>query len=234
MAETIYTKLLNVQTELKAPKNQHNDFGGFYYRSCEDIMEAVKPLLSKHGLLLTVSDSLETFGERYYVKATATVTDTETGEKIETSAYAREAAQKKGMDESQVTGSTSSYARKYCLNGLFCIDDQKDADTCDNRQSGQGQQPQSYSNNRPYQNNRQRTPRKPVMNENGEVCYTGGQYAGKPVKSVTDFGYLKWTVEKSKFSPEIKNAAKEVLSNADQDRSGDINTGEVSDPEFGI
>lgn len=123
-------KLSRIQAELKAPKSQRNNFGNYNYRSCEDILEAVKPLLAREGLVLTITDSIEMVGNRYYVKATATVTD---GEKsISTTAYAREADGRKGMDESQVTGSSSSYSRKYALNGLFCIDDTKDADTMDN------------------------------------------------------------------------------------------------------
>ena len=120
-------KLSRIQAELKAPKSQRNNFGNYNYRSCEDILEAVKPLLKEEGLVLTITDEIELVGGRYYVKATATVTD---GEKsISTTAYAREAEDRKGMDPSQVTGSSSSYARKYALNGLFCIDDTKDADT---------------------------------------------------------------------------------------------------------
>ena len=123
-------KLNRIQAELKAPKSQRNNFGNYNYRSCEDILEAVKPLLAREGLVLTITDSIEMVGNRYYVKATATVTD---GEKnFTTTAFAREAENKKGQDESQITGSSSSYARKYALNGLFCIDDTKDADTMDN------------------------------------------------------------------------------------------------------
>lgn len=118
-----------VQTELKAPKGRTNKFGGYKYRSCEDIMEAVKPLLAKAGLLLTVSDTMECICERYYVHATATLWDTKSDASLSNSAYARESEDKKGMDDSQITGTASSYARKYALNGLFCIDDTKDADT---------------------------------------------------------------------------------------------------------
>ena len=125
----IYAALMAVQAELKAPKNQRNNFGKYNYRSCEDIVEAVKPLLKENGLFLTMSDDIVLIGDRYYVKATVSVTDIVTGESVQTSALAREAAQKKGMDESQVTGTASSYARKYALNGLFAIDDTKDADT---------------------------------------------------------------------------------------------------------
>ena len=122
-------KLMNIQQELKAPKGQKNTFGNYKYRSCEDILEAVKPLLAKNKCVLTISDELECIGDRYYIKATAKIADIENGETIENTAYARESLEKKGMDDSQITGATSSYARKYALNGLFAIDDTKDADT---------------------------------------------------------------------------------------------------------
>lgn len=125
----LYEKLLKIQGELKAPKGQFNSFGNYKYRSCEDILEAVKPLCVKCGLCLTLSDNIELIGERYYIKATATVTDIESDTTHSVSAYAREEENKKGMDSSQITGSASSYARKYALNGLFDIDDTKDADT---------------------------------------------------------------------------------------------------------
>lgn len=128
MEKTIYKKLMAVQSELKAPKGQYNKFGGYNYRSCEDILEAVKPLLSSHGLVLTIADEIKTVGDRFYVQAEARLIDADNGDEIKTSAYAREALARKGMDDSQVTGSASSYARKYALNGLFCIDDNKDAD----------------------------------------------------------------------------------------------------------
>ena len=121
-------KLAAVQKVLKAPKNQYNSFGKYSYRSCEDILEAAKPLCIENGLILTISDDIVAVGERYYIKATAAVTDVQDGEKVECSGIAREAEERKGMDSSQVTGSTSSYARKYALNGLFSIDDTKDAD----------------------------------------------------------------------------------------------------------
>lgn len=125
-----------IQHELKAPKGQENKFGGYKYRSCEDIMEAVKPLLDKNNAILTVSDDVVVIGDRFYLKAIATLLDSESGEILaQTTAFAREPVAKKGMDESQITGAASSYARKYALNGLFCIDDTKDADTMDNRGS---------------------------------------------------------------------------------------------------
>lgn len=124
----IFEKLVNIQSELKAPKGQYNSFGKYKYRSAEDILEAVKPLCHTHGTVLTISDELVYLGDRYYIKATAKLNDIRSGA-IENTAYAREEESKKGMDGSQITGTASSYARKYALNGLFAIDDTKDADT---------------------------------------------------------------------------------------------------------
>jgi hypothetical protein len=122
------SKILKIQSELKSPKNQRNEFGKYNYRSCEDILEAVKPLCLKYNCCLTLSDGIEEVGGRIYVRSTATITDNETGRSLMTDAFAREAEIQKGMSEPQITGSASSYARKYALNGLFCIDDTKDAD----------------------------------------------------------------------------------------------------------
>ena len=119
--------LQDIQTKLKAPKSQYNKFGNYNYRNCEDILEAVKPLLASYGAAVILYDSIEAIGTRFYVKATATLKAGE--EEISVTAYAREEETKKGMDSSQITGSASSYARKYALNGLFAIDDTKDADT---------------------------------------------------------------------------------------------------------
>jgi DNA-directed RNA polymerase subunit RPC12/RpoP len=117
------------QAELKAPKNQYNSFGKYNYRSCEDILEAAKPINKKHGLVLLLTDKPVCIGQRYYIEATARLYDIESEQFIEATASAREADTKKGMDDSQVTGTASSYARKYALNGLYNIDDTKDADT---------------------------------------------------------------------------------------------------------
>ena len=132
-------KLAAVQKVLKAPKNQYNSFGKYSYRSCEDILEAAKPLCIENGLVLTISDDIVAVGDRYYIKATAAVTDVQDGERVECSGIAREAEERKGMDSSQVTGSTSSYARKYALNGLFSIDDTKDADATNDHGKGKAQ-----------------------------------------------------------------------------------------------
>lgn len=131
-------KLISAQTELKAPKGQYNNFGKYKYRSAEDILEGVKPVNAKYGLLLRLSDEPVCIGDRNYIKATATITDgTDT---IEVTAYARESLSKKGMDESQITGTASSYARKYALNGLYLIDDTKDADTDEYQNQNNNQQ----------------------------------------------------------------------------------------------
>ena len=136
MAETqnLTQKLLNVQRDLKAPKGQYNKFGKFNYRSAEDILEAVKPLNAREEILLTISDEPIFIGDWHYIKATASITDGKDTHVV--TAYAREALNKKGMDESQVTGTASSYARKYALNGMYLIDDTKDADTDEYRNQG--------------------------------------------------------------------------------------------------
>ncbi len=126
MEKQFRDSIISVQGELKAPKNQRNNFGNYNYRSAEDILEAVKPLLQKYSLLLYLEDKVVMIGDRYYVQATASISDG--SESLSVTAFAREEDQKKGQDASQITGSTSSYARKYALNGLFCIDDTKDSD----------------------------------------------------------------------------------------------------------
>ncbi len=121
-------KLIEVQAELKAPKNKFNSFGNFSYRSCEDILESVKPLLKAKGLMMTITDEVVNVGSKNYIRATVTIRDGDQ-KTVSVSAFAREAEAKKGMDDSQITGTASSYARKYALNGMFLIDDTKDADT---------------------------------------------------------------------------------------------------------
>jgi hypothetical protein len=149
--------LIDIQSKLKAPKGQYNSFGKYRYRSCEDILEAVKPLLRDAGCTLTITDDIITVQSRIYVKATATIKDAE-GNTESVTAFAREPEGKKGMDESQVTGTASSYARKYALNGLFLIDDTKDADTDENRNEREGraaQQSKQQSRQKPQQEPRQ-------------------------------------------------------------------------------
>jgi hypothetical protein len=128
MSHNIRQKLQGIQSSLKAPKGQTNKFGGYKYRSCEDILTAVKPLLAEWGCSLVIQDDIVEVGGRVYVKATASLADNDSEMAISSSAFAREAEIKKGMDDAQITGSASSYARKYALNGLFAIDDTRDAD----------------------------------------------------------------------------------------------------------
>lgn len=132
MSKNIYQKLLAIQNELNCPKNQFNKLGGYAYRSQEDILNAVKPLLVKYNATIIMQDKTELIGDRYYIRVVAKFIDVETGETIETEAVAREQENIKGMQASQITGATSSYARKYCLNALLLIDDCKDADSTNN------------------------------------------------------------------------------------------------------
>lgn len=146
----IYKKLAEIQKELKAPKNQYNSFGKYNYRSCEDILEGVKPLAAEKGCVVVVSDDVVMVGDRYYIKATAKLIDADSGEMVSNDAYAREPAEKKGVDESQITGTASSYARKYALNGLFAIDDTKDADTDEHaNQSAKNSKQKDKQQNKP-------------------------------------------------------------------------------------
>lgn len=175
-------KLLKIQQELKAPKNQRNDFGKYNYRSCEDILEAVKPLLKENNLILTLNDELVQIGERYYIKATATLTDVnEPADKITNTAYAREEETKKGMDGSQITGASSSYARKYALNGLFLIDDVKDSDATN---MGEDKKEWTYEEAQNYE-------------------ITFGKHKGKKIKDIPQ-NYLDWLLESDKANLSIK------------------------------
>ena len=143
---TVYKKLIKVQQELKAPKNQRNTFGNYNYRSCEDILEALKPVLAAHEATVFISDKVVVKENNWaYIESTATFVDIETGESISTTAFARETENKKGMDSSQITGSASSYARKYALNGLFLIDDTRDADTDEHHRQTAGNNQKAFS-----------------------------------------------------------------------------------------
>lgn len=150
----IYNKLMTIQGALKAPKGQYNSFGKYKYRSCEDILESVKPLLSAHDCALVITDDIMMIGDRIYVKATAKLISD--SEQVESSAFAREESEKKGMDSSQVTGAASSYARKYALNGLFCIDDTKDSDATNTH----GQQPKEEPKAQPKEEPKKEEPKK--------------------------------------------------------------------------
>lgn len=148
----IIEKLMRIQTEIKAPKNLHNSFGNYNYRNAESICEAVKPYLVKENVALILTDNVLEIGGRVYVKATATLHDAESQEELEVSAFAREAVDKKGMDVSQITGSASSYARKYALNGLFLLDDTKDADSDEyHKQTDSGANKEKKASGKPTQ-----------------------------------------------------------------------------------
>ena len=178
----LHKKLTAIQQELKAPKSQYNKFANFSYRSCEDILESVKPLLKEHDLTLRIDDSIVQVGDRYYVQATAILSDGENA--IATKASAREADKKTGMDASQITGAASSYARKYALNGLFAIDDAKDADTKDNR-NGESKKPAT----KPVA--RKTKPVDSTLNATGTTCAGCGEKVTERVKEYSTKNYGK-------------------------------------------
>ncbi len=180
---SISEKILNIQNELKAPKSQWNSFGKYNYRNAEDILEAAKPLLKKEGVILTLTDEIVLIGNRYYVKSTATVKYAD--ESIVVSAYAREEENKKGMDGSQVTGASSSYARKYALNGLFLIDDTKDSD---------------FTNDNQVKNNT--TQLNKLSEEQIKRLYTIGNKAGYDSKKMDE-------LVKKKYRKDTKSLTKE-------------------------
>ena len=165
----VYEKLANVQSELKCNKSQYNSFGKYKYRSCEDIVESVKPLLKANGLLLTLTDEIVMVGERFYVKATAEIISAEDGGIVSVSAFAREEETKKGMDGSQVTGASSSYARKYALNGIFAIDDTKDSDSTNTH----GQEQEAPKQEAP----KEKTPRQQLIARLNELGIDVNAYA---------------------------------------------------------
>ena len=146
--KNILTKLNKIQVELKAPKGQYNKFGNYKYRNSEDILEALKPLLEKYKAAINITDEIILIGDRYYIKATASLYDIESGIFIDAVAYAREEEHKKGMDSSQITGSTSSYARKYALNGLLAMDDTKDSDTTNKHEQEENKVDKKTENNK--------------------------------------------------------------------------------------
>lgn len=162
----LHEKLLAIQTKLKAPKGQYNNFGNFNYRSAEGILEAVKPLNAEQGVLLTITDEIKEVGGRVYVVATATVSDGT--DELKVSAFSREPENKKGMDESQITGATSSYARKYALNGLYAIDDNKDADTDEHKQQ-QDNAPKKQQTQKQQQKQQQQQAKEPTEQELHEI-----------------------------------------------------------------
>lgn len=176
---------MSIQTELKCAKNQVNKFGGYNYRSCEDILESVKPLLAKYNAVIVISDDVVQLGERYYIKATVQFRDCETDQTVTVSAFAREPSEKKGSDASQITGASSSYARKYALSGLFALDDTKDSDfTNTGDKGGKSNSPAHDAPPKPAAPN----PVQPIVG-NGQTVYAQVEYkcadCGKPITAVT-------------------------------------------------
>ena len=188
---SIYAALAAVQSELKAPKGQMNTFGGYRDRSCEDILEAVKPILKAHNLLLTLSDEPKVLEGWHYIEATAKLESLDGG-CISVKAYAREPEQKTKMDAAQVTGTSSSYARKYALNGLFCIDDTKDADT-DEYHAAEGRNPAGVNK-----------PQKQPAQEQPFICAC----CGKPLQPVS---YKNRTVEPAETAASTKKKFGRIL-----------------------
>lgn len=185
---SVYSKLAAIQAELKAPKSQYNEFGQYNYRSCEDILEAVKPLAKVQGCVVLLSDEPVVIDGWHYIKAEARLIDEETGEVVSATAYAREPESKKGMDASQITGSTSSYARKYALSGLFALDDTKDADGHDNR----GEGPDKRGSGKPPVPTRPKETAKPVAQRPTYPTYRCAN-CGKPFVELTDHDGRVWT-----------------------------------------
>lgn len=204
----IYESLSNIQNELKAPKGQRNNFGNYNFRSCEDILEAVKPICKKYNTTLVLSDTLENIGDRYYIKATATLFNFK-GESISNTANAREEETKKGMDGSQITGTSSSYARKYALNGLFNIDDTKDADSDEyHKQTNKEETKQVKQNNK-------QEPKKEITKEQAEKhILSFGKHKGKTLKEILkeDVSYIDWLYTSDKTDNEIKSYVELIYS----------------------
>lgn len=194
MSKQLHEKLSDIQKSLVAPKSQENKFGGYKYRSCEDILNALKPHLD--GLTVTVSDEMICLGDRFYIKSTATLSDGESS--VSSTGYAREELSKKGMDSSQITGSTSSYARKYALNGLFAIDDTKDPDATNDHGKGSDsrQPPQQTQRQQPRQAVKQK-----LSDERFEAALKSvleGQYKVHDLRSKFDLSYAQEETLKSK------------------------------------
>lgn len=212
----IYQKLLNIQVELKAPKNQYSEFGKYHYRSCEDILEALKPLLLETKTILTITDEMVQVGDRYYVKSIATLIDTEELGEIKATAYAREDENKAKMDLSQMTGSASSYARKYALNGLFAIDDTKDSDTANTGGKNEGQAPTTQNKPSTTKKDKKVDEDKKAINDNSlasdaqlELIYKLTKEKNCTAESMSS--YIKNTYNKNNSKELTKKEASEII-----------------------
>lgn len=240
---TILEKLSNIQAELKAPKSQYNEFGKYNYRNCEDILEAVKPICKKYGTVLYLTDQVVNIGERYYIEAKAILNDIDNeGETcLIVTAYAREEESKKGMDGSQVTGASSSYARKYALNGLFNIDDTKDSDTTNKGNSAPERPQNGNRSNAPQQQPRgqaqggqnsdaQHTAM--TLEQAREYAMTKGKHANVRFKNVP-LDYLKWVSEK--LTGRAAEAARLIIQDErDRDREEPYEDDDLGEPPFDL
>ena len=209
---TLYQKLSRIQAELKAPKNLYNKFGNYSYRNAEGIQEALKPYEVKFGVMTTLTDSIEEVNGRVYVKATATIYDTETGESLSVTAYAREAETKKGMDDAQVTGATSSYARKYALNGLFLLDDTKDVDSEEYQAQGKGEAnkatPKKESKQEVKGSKGKETEVKPLTAE--ELEFLTKRYTGDNLQKLLEFYHIERLDD---IAPDVaRNLIKQIVA----------------------
>ena len=213
MAESKYSlfqKLSRIQAELKAPKNLYNKFGNYSYRNAEGIQEALKPYEVKFGVMVTLNDSIEEINGRFYVKATATIYDTETGESLEVSAYAREAETKKGMDDAQVTGATSSYARKYALNGLFLLDDTKDVDSEEYQAQGKGEANKATPKKESKPKVETKTSNEPLTEK--ELAFLTQRYTGDNLQKLLEFYHIDAL---ENIDPEVgRNLIKQIVARA--------------------
>jgi hypothetical protein len=219
----VYEKLSIVQSKLKVSKDNFNSFGNYKYRSCEDILEGAKPLLKEVSAIVTLTDTVELIGDRFYIKATATFIDTEKGETVSVNAFAREDVTKKGMDLAQVTGSVSSYARKYALNGLFCIDDTKDSDAT-NKHGGEDTDNTHSDDIGGYT-----PPKAPPKQDNGELiskpqanrifALSGGN-ADICKEVLKTFGYTKSDEVQKKHYEAICKAVTEVAEKDNKNKDG--------------
>ena len=219
MADTLRKKLMHIQAELKAPKNLFNKFGNYSYRNAEGIQEALKPLETKYGVMTILSDSIEEIGGRIYVKATAAIYDVECGESISVYAYAREAETKKGMDDAQVTGATSSYARKYALNGLFLLDDTKDIDS-EEYQTQSKQEANKATSKKAEKAEPKKADTKQPLSEK-EMTFLKQRYTGDNLAKLLDF----YKIERlDDIDPEVaRNLIKQIEARAKKAKEGQNN-----------
>ena len=187
---TLHEKLMHIQNELKAPKNLHNNFGGYNYRSAENILEALKPLLVKYSATVTITDTIEDIGGRIYVKATASFYGADSSAPMEVTAYAREAETKKGMDDAQVTGATSSYARKYALNGLFLLDDTEDVDS-EAYQAQAKPEPQKTAPKKSPAKKAEPKKEEPKPLTEAELLFLSQRYSGANLEKLLDYFHIE-------------------------------------------